>query len=337
MEHVGVGASAAAAALPILIYLIVIWRLDRYEREPLWLVGVTFLYGAIGAVFLAIVLSMNMMTAFESSDMTFAASVVAPLCEEPAKGLIVFLLLLTRHFDNATDGLIYGAAAGLGFAMTENFLYFVQADQVGGVEAWQFLVVLRSLFSALMHCAATASFGAILGRYRYHSGVQQWLVAPLLGLAVAIAMHAVFNSALVFSDSTGVDELKFIALGLIPVASIVLFSVTMISLGREHRMLAVELRDEAMQGLIPAAHADILPFHRRRWRRGWLDPRVDKKRYIRAATLLAFRKWQLKLPTGRRVELARELGMLRSEVRAVLGVMHQPPPPHMPYQPPRMP
>lgn len=323
-HHVGAGASAAAAALPILIYLVVIWRLDRYEREPLWLVGLTFLYGAIGAILLGTILSLTVMAAAGTHDMAFGASIVAPLCEEPAKGLIVLLLLLTRHFDNTTDGLIYGAASGLGFAMTENFLYFLQADQTGGIEAWQLVVVLRSLFSALMHCAASASFGAILGRFRYRGGVSQWLIAPLLGLAIAMSMHGAFNSALVYSERSGADHLAFVGLGLIPIAAIVLFTITMVSLGREHRMLAAQLRDEAAQGLIPAAHADILPFHRRRWRRGWLDPRIDKKRYIQCATLLAFRKWQLGLPTGRRVELARELGRLRAEVRAVLGVPNRP-------------
>src|SRR5687767_7685428 len=98
--------SAVAAALPILIYLIVIWWLDRYEREPFWLVFVTFVYGANGAVILAVILSMSVMVAAGSNDFTFGAAVVAPLCEEPAKALIVFLLLLTRHFDNTTDGLI---------------------------------------------------------------------------------------------------------------------------------------------------------------------------------------------------------------------------------------
>lgn len=322
IEHVGMGASALAAALPILIYLLVIWWLDRYEREPFWLVALTFLYGAIGAIVLAVFLSLAMIKAVGASDIMFGAGVVAPLCEEPSKALIVFLLLFSRHFDNTTDGLIYGAATGLGFAMTENFLYFVQADELAGVDGWQSVVLLRSLFSALMHCAASAAFGAILGRFRYRKG--QYSVALLLGLAVAMALHAAFNTALVYSASTGDEDLIIVGLGLVPIAAIVLFTITMVSLGREHRMLAIQLRDEAAQGLIPAAHADILPFHRRRWRHGWLDPRIDKKRYIQCTTLLAFRKWQLSLPTGRHVTRARHLGALREEVRYLLRAASPP-------------
>jgi hypothetical protein len=268
----------------------------------------------------------------KGDDFSFGASIVAPLCEEPSKGLIVYLLLLTRHFDNTTDGLIYGAAAGLGFAMTENFLYFVQTDEAGGMEQWQLVVILRSLFSALMHCAATATFGAILGRFRYRGGLQQWLIAPLVGLALAMTLHAAFNTALVQSAMQEDEQVAYLGFGLVPIAAITLFALTMISLGREHRMLAAELRGEAAVGIIPMAHAEILPFHRKRWKSGWLDPRIDKKRYIHAATMLAFRKWQSKLPAGRRYDVATELVNLRKEVAWLLRAAN--PQPQQPYPPP---
>src|SRR5207244_13125393 len=129
---------------------------------------------ASGPIVRGAVLPYTVMAAAGSSDFSFAASVVAPLCEEPSKGLLVFLLLASRYFDNTTDGLIYGAAAGLGFGMTENFLYFVQADQIGDADHWQKVVILRSAFSCLMHCASTATFGAIVGRVGYRGTGQTW-------------------------------------------------------------------------------------------------------------------------------------------------------------------
>jgi protease PrsW len=328
-DHVGVGFSALAATLPVVIYLIVIYRFDRYEREPWWLVLLTFLYGAIGAIILGVVLSLVVIVAAgKGDDFSFGASIVAPLCEEPSKALIVYLLLLTRHFDNTTDGLIYGAASGLGFAMTENFLYF--ASNADHADQWQQVVILRSLFSALMHCAATATFGAILGRFRYRGGTKQWLLAPLLGLALAMTLHAAFNTALVQSAMQGDKQVAYLGFGLVPIAGLTLLALTLISLGREHRMLAAELREEAAVGIIPMEHANILPFHRKRWKAGWLDPRINKKRYIEAATLLAFRKWQSKLPAGRRYDVANELVSLRKEVAYLLRAAQQPPPPQHP-------
>ena len=59
---------------------------------------------------------------------------VAPLVEEPCKALFLAYVIWNRHFDNMTDGFVYGAAAGLGFGMTENLLYFVSAcGDLGGV------------------------------------------------------------------------------------------------------------------------------------------------------------------------------------------------------------
>ena len=81
-DHAGLGLSAIAAALPVLVYLIVIWRLDRYEREPLWLVGLTFLYGAIGAIILGLVLSIAVMVTAGTDDLSITAGVIAPICEE---------------------------------------------------------------------------------------------------------------------------------------------------------------------------------------------------------------------------------------------------------------
>ena len=63
---------------------------------------------------------------------------IAPLIEEPAKALCLLALYRSREFDNATDGFVYGAAAGLGFGMTENFFYFGGPKEfVEILEAWR--------------------------------------------------------------------------------------------------------------------------------------------------------------------------------------------------------
>ena len=48
-------ASLFAAAIPMLFFLYVIWKWDLYDRKPIWLMGGAFLWGALGAVLLAIV------------------------------------------------------------------------------------------------------------------------------------------------------------------------------------------------------------------------------------------------------------------------------------------
>ena len=58
------------------------------------------------------------------------ACVSAPLVEEFWKGLAVFgiFFFLRREFDGVVDGIIYGTFAALGFAATENVMYYSRAQ-----------------------------------------------------------------------------------------------------------------------------------------------------------------------------------------------------------------
>src|SRR5690606_36679790 len=131
--------------------------------------------------------------------------------------LMLFLLLTGRNFDNTTDGLVYGAATGLGFAMTENFLYLMGPYQAGDVEGWTQLVLIRGSFTALMHCAASATLGAVLGRYRYQSTTRQWVLAPLLGLRLAMLLHSALYLLVTLTAETGAAWYGLTALGIVPV------------------------------------------------------------------------------------------------------------------------
>lgn len=57
-----------------------------------------------------------------------------------------------RHeFDGVLDGLTYGAIIGFGFAMTENFLYFIGAFSEGGFVDLTVLIFLRAVIFGLNH------------------------------------------------------------------------------------------------------------------------------------------------------------------------------------------
>ena len=48
------------SVIPMLFYLVIIWWMDRYEREPFWLVSLNFLWGATGAIIFGIIGSIIM-------------------------------------------------------------------------------------------------------------------------------------------------------------------------------------------------------------------------------------------------------------------------------------
>ena len=317
--------SVAAATIPILTYLMFIWWLDRYEREPVWLVALTFLWGALGAIVLSIagslLLGLSIAIVFGiSGNSAVDTVVVAPIVEEITKGVVIILLFLSRDFDNTTDGLVYGAAVGLGFAMTENFLYFVGAYADSGVGGWATTVVLRTLFTGVMHCVACSIFGGALGYTKYPAKLKgRWFI-PVAGLLGAMGVHAFWNGSLVLAGASG-SAIPF-AVGLIgiPLFAAALFLMMQLSLAQESKAIAVELAEESQLGIIPEKHLEILPYYFRRLGNRWLPPDVDPKRYIPLATTLALRKFQRRRVAPEAVShYDEEITRLRAEIRKVLG------------------
>ena len=47
--------SIIAAIIPAVIYTTLIYYVDRYEKEPLWLLAATFFWGAVPAIIFALI------------------------------------------------------------------------------------------------------------------------------------------------------------------------------------------------------------------------------------------------------------------------------------------
>ena len=332
MQYVLILLSIFAAVLPMATFLGVVWWLDRYDREPVWMVGLTFAWGAIGATGLSLFgntaahLAISLAFGPETAGLV-SPVVVAPLVEEPTKAVILLLVLLSRHFDNATDGFVYGAAAGLGFGMTENFLYFTTAaqmaawDPLGGGVAWAWTVVIRTCFSALMHATASGMFGATLGWVRLRSLPIKVLVGAG-GLLVAMSMHALWNGLLTLDGKVDAPiSLTTLDFLLFPLELLFAFGLFQLCLLGERRTLKRELHDEATLGTIPKAHVDVLISYLSRSFKVWAPPGVDQRAYVRVATTLALRKHQARNSKGKQKRLYDlDVERLRRELTGILAV-----------------
>ena len=86
--------------------------------------------------------------------------------------LLGVLAIARDEFDSVLDGLVYGALVGVGFAMTENILYFGEAYLTGDLGNFGTLVLARAVLGGLGHPAYTAVTGAAFGwsRGRYGRG-----------------------------------------------------------------------------------------------------------------------------------------------------------------------
>lgn len=286
-------ASFFAAIIPMFTYLLIIWRIDRYDREPLSLVLINYLYGAVGAIVIAVLgsgLFSLLLSGFINDTRTISrleTILIAPLVEETTKGFFLFLMVANKKFDNMTDGIVYGGAIGLGFGMTENFFYFIFFTQT--LSDWLSIVIIRTLFSGVMHCVSTGTLGAFLGYAKFKPKLIK-ITFPLYGLGIAIFIHFLWNLSVSF-EATTIPGFLFM------IVTIVIFiTVFSISLLGEKRIIYRELLTETETGVIPNEHLFILNSGKRNTP-GWIDESV-RKLYIRAATALAFRKMQARNSSG---------------------------------------
>ncbi|MCX8010392.1 MAG: PrsW family intramembrane metalloprotease [Ignavibacteria bacterium] len=298
-------------------YLILIWWLDKYDREPFGLILLNFFWGAFGAIFLGIIGSsvIHGILSLSVSEYTLqliGSIAIAPIVEEITKGIFLLLIVSFRSFDNMTDGAVYGGAIGLGFGMTENFLYFVSYGDT--VESWILIVIIRTLFSAVMHCMSTAIFGASLGYSKFKSNKIKFTV-PLLGLFLAIFMHSIWNMLVSFEES------YFFGFLFIIVSVIIIGLIFQLSLTYESKIIRNELNEEIKTGLIPTFHLEILPSTYRRNRKGWIDEKI-RKEYIQLVTKLTFRKMQFKQLHSEwlKEDFKNEINSLRSKISNLLAL-----------------
>ncbi|MEQ1500739.1 MAG: PrsW family intramembrane metalloprotease [Myxococcota bacterium] len=326
-------ASTVCACVPMFGFLVVVWWLDRYDREPVWLIGLTFLWGATGAVVGAVAVSsvVDGLSGFalhvagggfgfdaETAAGMVGPVLVAPLVEEPCKAVFLAYVIWNRHFDNMTDGFVYGAAAGLGFGMTENLMYFVSLSN--DMSTWGSTVVVRTFYSAIMHATATAVVGASLGFARFR-GCATLGAIGLGGLGLAMVVHGLWNGLITVGEVTGGDLPFMLDLALFPVEVIAVFLVFQVCLWDESVTIRRELLEEADQGRIPREHADILSSWLRRLLSGWVPAGVDHALYVQTATSLAMRKRQVRQMGPLAPEFYRdEVDRLRRQVELLLRV-----------------
>ncbi|NCS92726.1 MAG: PrsW family intramembrane metalloprotease [Leptospira sp.] len=181
----------AIAILPGLIYVSIYYNLDKHRKEPIGIILKAFFWGA------AVVLPIGILQTFIPEDgfadnfllqLTYMVLVVG-FTEEFGKWLVTrFYSFRKSNFDELTDGLVYGASAGGGFAVFENIFYVME----NGFET----AVLRSVLSVPGHIFWGSISGFWLAKFKFQ-GIG---VLPMLsyGLGVAIVSHGLFNTFLSF-------------------------------------------------------------------------------------------------------------------------------------------
>ena len=214
----GDGPAPFAIALPLallpvpLLISLVLW-MDRLEPEPRQNLAFAFVWGAGIAALAALVINtadleyVTMPALGASTGEYVGATFGAPVVEETMKGLVLFGLLWRRRdeIDGPTDGVIYAAMVGLGFAMVENVGYYINAivtPQRGGIALLGYTFVLRGVVSPLLHPIFTSMTGlgvAYAASRPRGAASAKWAV--FLGWLAAVALHGTWNGLSLFGTA----------------------------------------------------------------------------------------------------------------------------------------
>ncbi len=260
---VGLLVGFVCATLPVPLYLILALWIDRYESEPLWMLATAFFWGALVAVFIAYLFNTasSVMVAVMTDDMkagqTFGAVISAPIVEESAKALILFILFFAKRdeFDGVVDGIVYATMVGLGFAMTENIQYYGRAALESAEGSLTGLLILRGMIAPFSHPLFTSITGIGLGLARQSRNAFVKLVMPIVGLLAAIALHSIWNGSVVIFGGLGF-LLAYLVI-MVPAFVIILF-VIFFALRREGQVVREFLQPEFQRGLLTQAEYDRL-------------------------------------------------------------------------------
>jgi RsiW-degrading membrane proteinase PrsW (M82 family) len=235
-----------AAVAPALLVLWLVVAADERPGPPAK-VWTAFVLGAASISLLG-VLRAPFVSLLAAPENPWIAQVLhsvfgVALPEETVKILVIAAVAVRRRpFADPMDTVVYGAAAGLGFAAYENLAYLVQH-----AEMWQSLAALRSVLTVPFHGAlgviagaylAIARSGTALGAHRRH---RDWarISSRILVLLGPVALHAGFDFPLLtLQQNPDIDPSIRLALGaasvLIGVSGIA-FAVRLVRrVGRHH-------------------------------------------------------------------------------------------------------
>ena len=343
----GVSSIVAALTIPLLpaigINLLVNF-MDRYEREPWFLRLAAFLWGAIIAIPFAFFIEQDIQNLLGPNTSDIVRNMFdglnAGVTEETVKGLGLLLLffILRDEFDNVTDGIVYAALIGAGFAFVENFRYFASNSR----DTLVFLIVGRVILGWLGHSTFTACFGAALGYVRHTRVRWKQILIPLLGYLVAVGLHSFYDfvdfqagaaiRAAPNDSSVALFSLIAIIGDYIPpfLAQIGLLYILVKGLAHEAAVIREFLASEVSNGVVMVNEYALLQnsFHRTREERRVLR-KSGIRQWLRVKALyqteigLAFRKWHVKM--GDKPKLGylqpedayrQRIRRLRNEIRA---------------------
>ena len=171
---------------PGIFIMIFIYNLDVNNKEPLWLLAISFILGAMNLhidvdileyVFTFINVENNFIRIGEEA-LTIA------ITEELLKFLVVILILYpNKNFDEPFDGIVYSVFVGMGFATAENLTFVLQGSTT--------TAIFRMLSAVPAHFVFAVIMGYWLGKAKSNRKKQYLYI--FISLLIPIIFHAFYD------------------------------------------------------------------------------------------------------------------------------------------------
>ena len=178
------------AILPIIIIGVVIYRIDRYDKEPLGLLFKLMLFGALASIPVIIVeILLGKVPIGGILGVAYRAFIAVALVEEFFKRLVVMKFAYKRpEFDEPLDGIVYCVFAALGFAAFENIMYVFQYSAMSPN-----IALYRGILSVPAHTLFGVSMGYFMSLAKYATDSNAAARYRTRSLWVPVFFHGVYD------------------------------------------------------------------------------------------------------------------------------------------------
>jgi len=198
------------ASAPALFIMIYIYSKDKYEKEPVKLLVISFLLGAIFSVLVttllygAVDIFLPVAAEFSVWDQFLKAFFIVGLIEEFSKYIVVrYYAQPKAAFNEPFDGIVYAVMVSMGFAMLENIVYVVQLGFSTGV--------LRAFTAVPAHASFAILMGFFMGKAKF---AKHRVGLNILGLSLAVLFHGAYDFFLFINFIPGISIGAFISLAI---------------------------------------------------------------------------------------------------------------------------
>jgi RsiW-degrading membrane proteinase PrsW (M82 family) len=195
------------ALTPGIAIALFIYLKDKHEPEPIKLVLLSFVYGAMAlGLDLLAAYPLERISSINENNLqaqAIHAFAVVAFLEEFFKFLFVRgILYRNKNFNEPLDGIVYAVMVGMGFATAENIIYVING---GGGTA-----ILRMFTAIPAHALFAVLMGYWLGKAKFTHHRETYL--SIMALVIATLFHGVYDYFLFISFIPGIWLWSFVSL-----------------------------------------------------------------------------------------------------------------------------